>query len=269
MKKASVIVVGLVVALTVGAETSHQDARTKSQKGRNAKQESSEWTDQDKKTAAVTAVLRYIGENHEEGKKCVGKGNVEACAVADMNTKALFKAHGNNMDIPGNSRALIFDENEWDLGAGRSVILAIPPPDLNIDDQQKLLTYALNYVHWPPQSSVQVPRAPDGKPLPWYDPEPKRNAILKVLTQMVKDPKQAEALVGNDKAAHEFFNKYGGIGDVPIGYGARVIVFPTNELGSEYKGHVWLYLPKDTLMYWGNRPSPPTSGTDRAGEAHK
>jgi hypothetical protein len=262
VKIQSFIAFGLAVVLTVSAQTSRQNEVVKSGKTLKAQGGGGDWVVQDKKTASVEAVLEYVFANHKEGNKCVGKGSDSAFALADENTKTLFKDHGNNMEIPADSRAIIFDEDEWDRGAGRSVILAVPPPDSDLQDKDKLLNYALNYVHWAPQSSVQIPRGPNGETPPWYDPEKKRQAILQVLKQMVRYPRQAEALIGNDAAARKFFNQYGGIGDVPIEYGARVIVFPTTELGKAYKGHVWLYLPRERLMYWGNWPDRPTRTND-------
>jgi len=260
------IAFGLAVVLTASAQTSRQSEAVKSRKTPKAQNgEADPWGDPIKKSGSVKAVLEYVFANPQEGEKCVGKGTDEACAQADNNTKNLFKDHGNNMEIPSDSRAIIFDRGEQALGAGRSVIIAVPPPDTNMNDNNKLLTYVLNYVHWAPDSSALAVRGvpkviPTGLP-PWYCPDKKRIAILNVLKYMVQHQTQANALVGKDSDAREFFQTHGQMA-VPIEYGARVIVFHTEELGKKYKGHVWLELPPKPFYYWGNWPD----GTDNSTE---
>ena len=104
-----------------------------------------DWYDRDKKRAAILRVLRYLIAHRDIALECIGR---------DGRLRALFEdAAIGNIHVPEGegARTIIFATGETALGAGGSVSIEMPPPEVtpasNLTDDE-LISYALNYVHW-------------------------------------------------------------------------------------------------------------------------
>ena len=79
---------------------------------------------------------------------------------------------------------------------------------------------------------------------PWYNRQPKSDAILRVMRHIANHPAAGTACIGNDAEAIRLFQDptIGNI-SVPVAAGARVIVFASGEEALEPGSSVIIELP--------------------------
>ncbi len=100
-----------------------------------------DWTNLNKKRAAILRVLRYIVANPQAGQACVGN---------DAAARALFEdPQIGNITVPAGARVLMFPAGEESLREASSVVLELPPAGEASPGDAALLGHVLgNYKYW-------------------------------------------------------------------------------------------------------------------------
>jgi hypothetical protein len=114
-----------------------------------------DWSNRQDKQDAILAVLRYIVEHRGAGERCVGRGRPPFSA--DVEAHRLFEDPSiGNIQIPPDSRVVIFDSGEIAREGAGSVIIELPPvpapppPKFSSGwSDRELMTFVLgNYRYW-------------------------------------------------------------------------------------------------------------------------
>ena len=100
-----------------------------------------DWSDLNKKRAAILRVLRHIVAHPAAGQNCLGN---------DAAAQALFEnPQLGNIAIPAGARVVMFPAGEETLKEGSSLIIELPAQGLSNPTDAQLLGQILgNYKYW-------------------------------------------------------------------------------------------------------------------------